>query len=259
MTEEMKKDEKTAFLIVSCDAYSDLWEPFFHCFFKYWPDCPYQIYLSSNFKEFPDKRVKTICIGEDSDYSTNLILILKHIKENNLIFWFEDVFLAGKVDSQRIASLVSKLINNDISYLKLSYDYPWVYSSSLIDSIGPIPKGVKYRGAVGMAFYNKLLLKKMLVPGQSAWQMDKSDVSNEMEESFYALTTKGLKNPPFEYEHAVIKGKWCYHTPQFLKNEGLGHCISNRQRQSLKDHLYVKLFWYRLKMFQFFKMHWYEK
>ncbi|MFT7155469.1 MAG: hypothetical protein ACI8Q1_000470 [Parvicella sp.] len=259
MSIENNKDNKVAFLVVSCDAYSDLWEPFFQCFFKYWPDCPYQIYLSSNFKKFPDSRVRSICLGEDSDYSTNLIAILRQIEEENLIFWFEDVFLAGRVDTQRVVSLVNKLSVNDISYLKLSIDYPWVYTTEFVDLIGPIPKGVKYRGAVGMAYYKKSLLAKMLIPGLSAWQMDKSDISNTMKESFYALSTQGLKNPPFKYEHAVIKGRWSYPTPKFLESEGLGHCIKNRKRQSKKDHLYIQLFWLRLKLYKALKHHWYEK
>ena len=38
---------KFAILIVSCDKYSDLWDPFFKLFFKFWPDCPFNIYLLS--------------------------------------------------------------------------------------------------------------------------------------------------------------------------------------------------------------------
>ena len=62
-------------LVVSCDKYKDLWIPFFHCFFKYWSDCPYPVFLASNDLEYSDPRVKTILIGPDKDYSSNLLAI----------------------------------------------------------------------------------------------------------------------------------------------------------------------------------------
>jgi hypothetical protein len=67
-------------LVVSCDAYQDLWKPFFSCFFKFWPDCPFPVYLGANFKKYEDDRVQTILIGQDLDYSTNLLMMLKQIK-----------------------------------------------------------------------------------------------------------------------------------------------------------------------------------
>ena len=50
----MRKDENddVAFLIVSCDRYSDLWEAFFTLLSKYWPDKNFHTYLLSNKKKF---------------------------------------------------------------------------------------------------------------------------------------------------------------------------------------------------------------
>ena len=64
---------KVAFLVVSCDNYCDLWYPFFKTFHKYWSECPYQLYLASNFKQYEDEKVKNIPIlmltakGEEED------------------------------------------------------------------------------------------------------------------------------------------------------------------------------------------------
>lgn len=32
-------------LVVSCDKYADCWTPFSDCMRKFWPDCPYPVYL----------------------------------------------------------------------------------------------------------------------------------------------------------------------------------------------------------------------
>ena len=32
-------------LVVSCDKYADCWTPFSDCMRKFWPYCPYPVYL----------------------------------------------------------------------------------------------------------------------------------------------------------------------------------------------------------------------
>lgn len=63
---------KFAILIVSCDKYSDLWNPFFKSFFRFWPDCPFDIYLLSNYKSIDMPQVNSLLIDEDISWSDNL-------------------------------------------------------------------------------------------------------------------------------------------------------------------------------------------
>lgn len=50
--EESGRAADVAVVVASCDAYADLWEPFFRLFRRYWPDCPYPVYLGSNFRTY---------------------------------------------------------------------------------------------------------------------------------------------------------------------------------------------------------------
>ena len=59
----MSERHQSAVLILSCDKYADIWTTFFAFFFKYWPDCPFTIYLASNEKQFEHDRVVTIRKG----------------------------------------------------------------------------------------------------------------------------------------------------------------------------------------------------
>ena len=68
-----QKANETALLVVSCDNYRDAWEPFFTLLFKYWPECPYPVFLGSNKQTYKDNRITPIMIGEDIDYSSNLL------------------------------------------------------------------------------------------------------------------------------------------------------------------------------------------
>jgi hypothetical protein len=248
-----------SFIVVSCDPYKDLWTPFFTCFFKYWPDCPLDIYLATNNEVFDDRRVKMINIGPDQDYSTNLISILSKIHTEWVIIWFEDAFISKTVNTAYVLLLIKQAIDSGASYLKLSADAPWVYTNDSTTLVAPVPKNVKYRAAFGMALYKKELLSRLLVPGESAWDLDKSPKSNKLDDYFFALTTNGLKNPPFHFQHAVVKRKWTYSTPAFLRSEGLGRFIPNRELQSFKEHIYVKIFLFRLRLFRLFRLYWYDK
>ena len=56
--EARRPPEDPAILVVSFDAYQDLWPVFFQAFFKYWPDCPYRVYLGANTATYVHPRVQ---------------------------------------------------------------------------------------------------------------------------------------------------------------------------------------------------------
>ena len=98
------KSHDVAVLIVSWDGYVDLWKPFFNCFFRFWPDCPYPVYLGTNSLLADDERVKPILIGEEVDYCSNLIAMLKQLDTRWVITWVEDFFPAKPIENQRVTS-----------------------------------------------------------------------------------------------------------------------------------------------------------
>ncbi len=234
-------------------------EIIFSYLFKYWPNCPYKIFLASNFATFEDPRVIQITYGKDQDYSSNLVNILKKIEQNWVIIWYEDAFITKPVNTSRIKNIILEGIQHDVGYLKLTTDYPLYYSKSSCEIMGPIPKGVKYRAAMGMALYNVNTLKKLLIPGESAWKLDKSTRANHFGDKFYALSSEQRHDQPFTVLNSVIKGKWFRETPAFLKQEGLSELIKNRDVQSLKSYLYIQLFILRIELFFRLKKYWYDK
>ena len=249
---------KVAFLVVSCDKYKDLWDPFFITFFKFWNDCPYKIYLASNYSKYVNERVANISFGEDKDYSTNLMNILKEIEEEWIIVWFEDAFLIKQINNDLIENIIDEAISKKIDYLKLTVDYPLYYGNQN-ENFGPIPRGVKYRSAMGMAIYHKSTLDKILIPGQSAWQLDKSNAADELDIEFYALNSNYRYHRPISIINSVIKGKWYKSAPVFLKKVGLKDFISNRAVQPMKDYLYIKLYLLRVEIYFILKKYWYNK
>jgi hypothetical protein len=45
---DLGEENKTAVLMMTCNKYKPLWSPFFQLLRKYWPDCPYKIYMGTD-------------------------------------------------------------------------------------------------------------------------------------------------------------------------------------------------------------------
>ena len=41
------QSDRMSLLVMSCDRYSDLWNPMSDCLKRFWPDCPYETLLST--------------------------------------------------------------------------------------------------------------------------------------------------------------------------------------------------------------------
>lgn len=245
-------------LVVSCDAYRDLWPPFFGSLFKYWPDCQFKIYLGSNHIGFNNDKVCSLLIGADIDYSSNLIKYLNEIPTDWVIIWIEDLFLTNKVNNNYLNSILDNAIKNDVGYLKLAANTPWVYSYDNDLQIGPIPIGVKYRSGIGLALWKKKALLDLLVPGENAWEIERygSRRSNESAHSFYAFTSNMRNNIPIKFLNSVIKGRWNLEVISFLKKEGFSNLISKRKKQSIWSYIYIKLYLFRLELFRILRIYW---
>lgn len=246
-----------AFMVVSCDKYADLWDPFFHSFRKYWPDCPYAVYLLTNHKDYDTPGVTVVKIGDDRSYADNLRAGIAQISEPWVILFLEDVFLSERVDTVRFQAIIAQAQSIPVGYLKISPDLPLSYENGPGREIGPIPKGVRYRSAIGLSLYQVETLEKLLTPGASAWDLDTSAISNELDEPFYALTSHAARRPPLKWVHGVIKGSWYWEAIPFLKKEGFGDLLKGRGRLGVKPFLYVKLFKLYHSLFRALKKHWY--
>jgi hypothetical protein len=143
----------TALLVVSCDAYQDLWEPFFTLLFRYWPDCPYRVFLGSNYATYPDRRVTSLAIGEDRNWSSNLVKMLESIPSDGVLLLQEDFLVDRPVQTERITQLIGYAEVKEAACLRLMPipgpddpcgDHP---------ELGMIRKGAAYRVSLRFAVW----------------------------------------------------------------------------------------------------------
>jgi len=235
--------KNTAILVVSCDHYADLWPPFFRCFWKYWPDCPFPVYLGRGTAEFNDPRVRHVYAGKDVSYSDNLLAMLERIPEEWVIFWVEDRIISARVDTNRVQQLVADAQRRSAAYLKLIPEHPLAYGEKA-GMLGPVPKGTSYRVSMTIALWQKRSLRALLRRGETAWEIERkgSGRSNAQDAAYLALTPSQRRSPPIAHVHIIAKGKLLRDSRVFLAREGLAESLARRDIETWGNFLYSRLY-----------------
>ncbi|MGD0976841.1 MAG: hypothetical protein ABR875_00910 [Minisyncoccia bacterium] len=223
-----KINNKCSVIVSSYDGSEDLWEPFFTLFFRYWPDCPYPIYLITNYKIYNHDRVTTIAVGEHKGWASNMRVVLKKIPTPYVMCLIEDLFIEKPVDSAYIDSLVEYIDDKKVAYIRL-------FPSPLPDhdftnnlNLGLISKGAPYRASLTAALWDKKILNDLLVDGENIWQAELggTERSNNVSAPFLSV-----KKPALIYHDrtAVVAGKWMYYAVKLCKREGLKIDLKKRK------------------------------
>jgi len=229
-----------AVLIASCDKYYDLWQPFFTLFFRHWPDCCYPVYLVSNYRVYPDPRVKTIAVGEDTDWSSNLISALQQIPNSYVILLLEDYLLTRPVSTAMVETLAAYMRQRRAGCLRL-YPCPGPDVSCPDNTeVGEILKGSAYRLSTQAAIWDKLVLLGLLRQGETPWELEVlgSKRTNALNAPFLSVKRNDNNTYPISYFcTAVVRGKWVLAAIRLCRKEDIQVDLSIRPLETRRDRL----------------------
>ncbi len=116
-------------LYCSCYMYRALWSPFYMLLNRYWPDCPYPIYLGTDGPleeiraQMGDARVLHYDSVADNtkNYIARIISYLESLSTKQVLFWYDDLFLSGPVQTAAVESAVARMnADPQIKIIKLS-------------------------------------------------------------------------------------------------------------------------------------------
>lgn len=223
-------------LVISCDKYSDLWEPFFSIFWKQWPDCPARVFLGTNHKTYADSRVTSIPVGDDISWTSGVQKMLDHIDSEYVIIFLEDFLINHPVDNGELIRMVQIAKEKQLGCLRLVAHLPLaLFPTEPIaefPGLGVIKAGEPYRVTAQVAIWRIATLRKLLVPGLSAWEFEDlgAQISSEFTDLFW-----GTYKSVIVYEQCVEKGRWKPEGLEICKQAGIQIDFKSRQAFSLKE------------------------
>lgn len=234
----MKSD--TIIFVAAKDSYADTWDPFFTLFFKYWPDCPYPVYMMSEVRIFAHEKVNSLAIPVDpnkswvSQWTDRVRTALAKTEAKYLIFFHTDYFLSGKVDTARIEALQKMLELGNIGYIRLVPVPPPTKDFSGDSALGTIDKKEDYSVSFQPGIWRRDVFEEILKygPGPIDIERDGSKNSHKLNQIFLSAK-KGCSALP--YVHGIGKDMWLYDAVKLLAREGFE--VSNRRKETFTTYL----------------------
>jgi len=226
-------DSDVQILICSCDNYSDVWDPFFTLFFRYWPDCPYKINLIANHKTCLNPRVATIATDPNSDWSSAFLHALSTICSKYVIVVMEDYLLTTPVSTETIRSMGAFMDGNGVSCL---YLHPIETKGPTVARIAgfevcEVRPGTAYRINLQAAVWQKSYLESIVRKGENAWSFEVcgSRRSTEARGDIFSVNCAPDRSPLPYYCTGVVRGVWMPGAVRLCKKEGVAIDFSKRR------------------------------
>ena len=214
------------FVISSCDAYKDLWTPYFNLKTRFWPDCPFRTVLISESIKTEIKDVETFNTGQHLSWSAMLRKTIEAVKTPFVLLSMEDFFFQSKVDSAKVENLLDYVIGEDISMLRL-IPRPGPNMDLQQDAnLGKISMNANYRVSGQASFWKSEVLLDLLDDSESLWEFEINATKRSQKYDGFVSVIK----PIFTYKHHVIeRGKWFPWSALKFKRMNIGVDLKSRE------------------------------
>lgn len=204
--------KEVTILINSCDLYVDTWEPQIELLYIQWSDCPYNIVINTESKEYKNDNyplVKTYCSGKGLTWSQRFRRAISQIQSDYILFTIDDYFIQNPVNTKvfnHALELMEK--NNKIGMICLSgsnktgvqtneYEDEYFYSR-IIDEKNMI--------WCRMCLYRKDYLLKLIRDHETIWEFEKF-CSYRAKKLPYIILQENSKHPEvFTFKVKVEEG-----------------------------------------------------
>lgn len=221
----MDDRDKCTILVCSCDAYDDLWDPFFKLFKIYWSDCPYRIILNAESKVYKMDGINVECMhfyksGEDVPYGERLLKHLAQINTPYVLVILDDFFFQREVNTEDIRKVISYLDDNsEIAMFKLS---PNRDSMNIKDDRFPEyerrPRYGEYRHSLQIAVWRTDYFMKTWKKKESPWDWEIWGTYRSIDDGWEYYCLREDSRPPIDYGYDfdkggslnVYRGKWTH-------------------------------------------------
>jgi hypothetical protein len=220
-------------LVPSCDAYFDLWLPFFTLFWRYWADCPFAVYLGCNQKAFTFPGVEVIHANHGANWTNRVREQVSAVPTPYVLLMLEDFFLRKPVSTEDILRKLSTLEDLEGHVLRLVRRPGPTEPVSRHGGVGAIAPGAPYRVSTQAAIWRKETLLALMRDSESIWQFE---IEGTKRSRSYTAGFYGVWNDQLPYGHHVVeKGKWFRQEAAWGKQANIGCDFTGRPVMSLRE------------------------
>jgi hypothetical protein len=210
-----------ALVISSCDSFFDAWRPFVFFFRKHWPDCPFPVFLIVNRLRIRSAIVQPVSVGPDREWASNMIAALASIPQPYILYFQEDYFLNGPVNSQQLAQDFAYAFDNDAAsfcfHARVQLEPNF---QPLNDRFGIVPRDSDGRTRLQVTLWKKSVLQSILRPGETAWNMEAR--ASERTRDLLALSYSQRRDRPIPYlMSAIVRGLWTSEAIAMCREAGI--------------------------------------
>jgi hypothetical protein len=197
-------DKDVSILILSCDAFADVWEPFFILKERYWGNCQYKTYITTETVDCP----YATTIKHDyplSQWTKRIRESILEIPTKYIIILDGDMFIRSQVDSARIDYCVD---NMDDAIITFSFEKE--YAATLPSKFNDFrlkPNKSPYLNSCQPSIWDREKLIDRLLVDMNPWSWENSIVDSIYKHyvnSGEYIIDYGYYNRWF----GVRKGKW---------------------------------------------------
>ncbi len=276
---------RMAVVMCSCDAYEDLWYPFFECFDRFWGDIPYNVYLNTEKKQYDDSgnsfKVTTLNLEKSPrggvPWGKRFLKVLDRIEEEYVFLVLDDFFLCDKVDNAYLEQIMDimdadkSIASFQLSGTRIRNRQPESYQVKEELTYDLIHKN-GWRTHFIPTVWRKSVLKKWLRPWESIWGFEAYG-SRRARKWDYPEKVYIVSHPVI-YDYlwikdcsAVVNGKWI-NEPEltnFFEENNIKVDYSKRGQMTVAEYKAVDMktvlkrytFWQKVKKaFNYFRSIW---
>ncbi len=240
--------DKLTILVNTCDAYCDLWEPFFFLLKKYWNPQKYHIILNTETKDFQYEGLNIECVHSNPiwPYGKRIKKALLHVKTEYVLVLLDDFFIRTHVNEDRLCEIINWM-ENDTKIVYFNCDVNRLYANWDQDTypgFRRIPPANDYTLNLQAAIWRTKKFKSYWLPNVTPWEWEtKCNVLTytRKNDKFYTCIEPKFMFLKYGHEQygdiwGVYRGKWVLEDIlPFFQNEGILIDSSKRSSYSMTN------------------------
>ena len=197
-----------AIVVSSCDKFFDAWRPFAFFFRKFWPDCPFRVYLIVNRLRVRSDSFQPVAVGGDKGWASNMQVALEQVTTPYVLYMQEDYFLTAPVDRQQLADDFAYAFEHDAAsfcfYGRSEIERDFAHIN---DRFGVVPRNSDGRTRCQVTLWKRDVLTSALRPGETAWNMEARGSERTRDLLAISYSAKGGGPMPCLMS-AISRGLW---------------------------------------------------